>query len=115
PFQAGVDMSGFASYAERIDAQKIRQRSPSFHDHFSQATLFYNSQSEAEKRHLINALRFELGKVDIPEIRSRMVGILTQIDKGLATQVAEGLGITVPKPEAPMNQSFGADTDAKSV
>jgi catalase len=46
PFQAGADMGGFTSYAERIDAQKIRARSASFFDHFSQATLFFNSQSE---------------------------------------------------------------------
>ena len=115
PFQAAIKDGGFATYQERIDSKKVRARSPSFHDHFSQATLFYNSQSEPEKRHIINAFRFELGKVEIPEIRSRMVSILTQVDKGLAAAVAEGLGIPVLKPEQPMNQSFGADTDPKSV
>jgi catalase len=115
PYQAGVKDGGFASYTERIDAHKVRERSPSFHDHFSQATLFYNSQSDAEKRHLINALRFELGKVEVQAIRTRMVGILTQIDGDLAAAVAEGLGFPVPKPELPMNQSFGADTNPKSV
>src|SRR5688500_1080403 len=115
PFQASMKDGGFASYQERIDASKVRARSASFHDHFSQATLFYNSQSEAEKRHIVNALRFELGKVEIQAIRSRMVGILTQIDADLAARVAGGLGIPVPKPELPMNRSFGADTDPKSV
>ena len=115
PFQAAIKDGGFATYQERVDSKKVRARSPSFHDHFSQATLFYNSQSEPEKRHIINAFRFELGKVEIPEIRSRMVSILTQVDKGLAAAVAEGLGIPVLKPEQPMNQSFGADTDPKSV
>ncbi len=116
PFQAAMKEGGFASFEERIDASKVRARSPSFHDHFSQATLFFNSQSPAEKKHLIDALRFELGKVEIPEIRARMVGILTQIDKGLAKQVADGLGIPVPaKPEQPINRSFGADTDPRSV
>lgn len=115
PFQAAMKEGGFHTFPERIDAKKVRERSPSFHDHFSQATLFYNSQSEAEKAHLIKALRFELGKVEILAIRSRMVGILTQVDKGLASKVAEGLGIPVPAPELPMNRSFGADTDPKSV
>ena len=115
PFQAMAKEGGFASFEEKIDAHKVRERSPSFHDHFSQATLFYNSQSESEKRHLINAFRFELGKVEVPAIRTRMVGILTQIDKGLAAAVAEGLGFPVPKPEQPMNQSFGADTNPRSV
>ncbi|MEO8572477.1 MAG: catalase HPII [Pyrinomonadaceae bacterium] len=116
PFEAMMKDGGFNSFEERIDTKKVRGRSPSFHDHFSQATLFYNSQSPAEKRHLINALRFELGKVDIQAIRSRMLGILSQVDKDLAAQVAEGLGLPVPaKPEQPMNHSFGADTDPKSV
>jgi catalase len=115
PFQAMTSEGGFASFTERIDAHKVRERSPSFHDHFSQATLFFNSQSDAEKRHLINALRFELGKVEVPAIRTRMVGILSQIDNGLAAAVAEGLGFPVPKPELPINGSFGADTNPKSV
>ena len=116
PFQAAMADGGFNSFEERIDAKKVRQRSPSFHDHFSQATLFYNSQSDSEQRHIVNALRFELGKVEIPDIRVRMLGILSQVSKDLAEQVAEGLGIPVPaKPEQPMNQSFGADTDPKSV
>jgi catalase len=109
-------MSGFTSYAERIDAQKIRQRSPSFHDHFSQATLFYNSQSEVEKNHIIRALRFELGKVETPPIRERMLGMLVQVDRGLAESVAEGLGIPVPrKLEKPLNMSVPADVDPRKV
>jgi catalase len=116
PFQAGMDMSGFASYAERIDAQKIRQRSPSFHDHFSQATLFYNSQSDVEKNHIIRALRFELGKVETPPIRERMLGMLAQVERGLAESVAGGLGIPVPrKLEKPLNMSVPADVDPKKV
>ncbi len=49
PFQAAMKEGGFASFEERIDAEKVRERSPSFHDHFSQATLFYNSQSDTGK------------------------------------------------------------------
>lgn len=110
PMQAKVAEGGFSSYEERIDARKIRARSESFRDHFSQAKLFYNSQSEAEKNHLTDALRFELGKVEREEIRKRMVGILTQVDSGLASKVAEGLGLKVPSgPEKPINHSVPAD------
>ncbi|MEK6289759.1 MAG: catalase-related domain-containing protein, partial [Acidobacteriota bacterium] len=110
PFQAGADMGGFTSFAERIDAQKVRARSTSFFDHFSQATLFYNSQSEPEKNHIINALRFELGKVETPAIRQRMLGLLAQVDKTLARRVAEGLGLSVPaKLDKPINMSIPAD------
>src|SRR4029453_19462008 len=105
-----MDMGGFTSYAERIDAQKIRERSPSFHDHFSQARLFFNSQSEPEQNHIINALRFELGKVETPAIRERMLGLLAQVDKTLVSRVAEGLGVPVPrKPDKPLNMSVPAD------
>jgi catalase len=116
PFQAGMDMSGFASFAERIDAQKVRARSASFFDHFSQATLFYNSQSDTEKHHIIRALRFELGKVETPGIRQRMLGLLVQVDKGLAQAVAEGLGMEVPKKlDKPLNMSIPADSDPRKL
>lgn len=109
PFQAKAAEGGFTSYTERIDAKKIRARSKSFFDHFSQAKLFYNSQSKPEKEHLINALTFELGKLKSDEIRSRMLGRLTFVDTDLARQVAAGLGIPVPKPESPVNHSIPAD------
>jgi len=115
PFQAKQAEGGFASYAERIDSKKIRERSKSFRDHFSQATLFFNSQSEPEKNHIVDALTFELGKVETVAIRSRMLGILSRIDKGLAQQVAYGLGLSVPAhPEEPMNHSIPADGDPKN-
>ena len=114
PFQAGEMDGGFVTYNERIDAVKIRNRSKSFFDHFSQATLFYNSQSEYEKNHIISALRFELGKVENPQIQERVVGMLTKVDKTLAEKVAKGLGIKVPVPEPLLNQNVPADADPKS-
>jgi catalase len=114
PFQAGADAGGFTTYAEKIDSQKVRSRSASFFDHFSQATLFYNSQSEPEQEHIVKALRFELGKVETPAIRERMVYILSQVDKKLAARVAEGLGIEVPKKiDGPLNMNVPADGNPK--
>lgn len=114
PFQAGKMDGGFTSHAERIEAHKIRERSPSFFDHFSQARLFFNSQSEPEKNHIVDALSFELGKVSTPDIRLRMLRILAQIDTGLATQVAYALGLNIPKNEELLNHSFPADADPQS-
>jgi len=112
PFQAMVKDGGFASFPERIDAQKIRQRSESFFDHFSQATLFFNSQSAPEQDHIVNALRFELGKVETEAIRERMVFILSLVDTTLAGRVAAGLGMDVPTQiEGPLNRSIPADGD----
>ncbi|MDQ3681947.1 MAG: catalase [Bacteroidota bacterium] len=112
PFQAKASEGGFVSFPERIDAHKIRERSKSFFDHFSQARLFFNSQSEPEKNHLTDALCFELGKVEMVDIRERMLYLLTQIDDGLASQVAYSLGLSIPKTlEIPLNQSVPADGD----
>ncbi len=113
PFQAMLKKSGFASFFERIDSKKIRNRSKSFLDHFGQATLFYNSQSHNEKKHLTNGLRFELGKVKSVEIRQRMVNILTQVDKALADNVALCLGLKAGVPQQPINHSFPADANPK--
>ncbi len=112
PFQAGSADGGFTSYHERIDAHKVRARSASFMDFFSQATLFFNSQSEAEQTHMVNALRFELGKVETITIRERMVGLLSKVSDALARKVAEGLGMEVPAVAEPMNLNYGADADA---
>jgi catalase len=113
PFQAMISDGGFKHFEERIEGNKIRARSKSFMDFFSQATLFYNSMSEPEQTHLSDALRFELGKVDIQDIRNRMVGLLTFVDKTLAKRVAEGLGMDVPEPQQPVNHQLGADADPK--
>lgn len=114
PFQAKFSEGGFTSYAERIDAKKVRDRSASFRDHFSQATLFFNSQSDEEKTHIIEALSFELGNVETTDIRERMLGILAKIDKGLAASVAENIGVHVPKNPKQLNFSVPADADRAS-
>jgi catalase len=115
PFQAGAMKGGFNSYAERIDANKVRERSPSFLDHFSQAKLFLRSQSEPEKHHIIDALSFELGKVQTEAVRSRMLGILSRVDKGMAAQVAYNLGLHLPPADPYPNQSVPADVDPATL
>jgi catalase len=114
PMQAKAAEGGFVSHAERIDATKVRNRSKSFSDHFSQATMFFNSQSKPEQQHLIDALTFELGKVEKVHIKERMLGLLTQVDKILAAKVAGKLGLALPKgPKKPMNKGVPADANEK--
>ena len=55
-------MGGFVSYAEKIDAPKVRARSEKFFDHFSQAALFFNSQSHPEKSHIVKRSAFRIGQ-----------------------------------------------------
>jgi catalase len=94
---------------------KRRARGEKFFDHFSQATLFYASQSETERNHIVQALRFELGKVDAAPVRERMVGMLANVDRTLAEKVAQGLGLpAVPKVEPPVNRSIPADGDPRN-
>lgn len=112
PFQAMVKEGGFASFSQPMEGTKLRDRSESFFDHFSQATMFYNSQNELEKQHIVEAFQFELAKVFNPVIRERMIGVLQQVDESLAKQVADGLGIKTPvKVAKPLNQLFPADTN----
>ncbi len=105
PHQAG--MAGFvtaaASLAPAVGSKpqatvedKVRGKPEKFADHYSQAQLFFRSQTVAEKRHIIAAFRFELSRVTVPAIRERMVSILVNIDPALAQGVATGLGMEVP-------------------
>ncbi len=90
---AAASGGGFESYRERIDAHKVRERSASFTEYYSQPRLFWLSQTPAEQRHIIGAFSFELGKVARTYIRERVVDLLTRIDRELAKGVAENLGI----------------------
>lgn len=114
PYMAKAAEGGFTSYTERIDAEKIRGRSKSFLDHFSQAILFYKSQTPPEQQHIKDALSFELSKVNIPDIRQRMVNNLTNVDMDLARSVAAKLGLEIPKKVMPVtNGAIPADGNPK--
>src|SRR6185503_7388395 len=82
---------------QRVDGHTIRERSESFKDHFSQATLFFRSLSRPEQQHLIEACQFELGKVERKEIRQRVVDLFARIDGDLAASVAPAIGVTSPR------------------
>ena len=93
PFQAGT--KGFVPFPEprEADDHKVRGKAERFADHYTQATLFWNSQSDVEKQHIINAFRFELSRVQTPAVRERMVSGLLNVARELAEPVAAGLGI----------------------
>jgi catalase len=98
PALAGEDV--FRHYTEKVDGHKIRQRAKSFEDHYSQARMFWKSMSSVEAKHIVAAYAFELGKVEVPEIRARVVEQLNLVDHDLATQVAEKLGLPEPAEES---------------
>ncbi len=96
PFQAGA-MKGFTSFPERVADDKIRGKPERFADHYTQARLFFESQTPQEQAHIVGAFRFELSKVTVPAIRERMLSGLVNASPELAERVAEGLGMTVPE------------------
>ncbi|GLU50047.1 catalase [Nocardiopsis ansamitocini] len=91
-----ADANAYRHYQERVDGVKIRKRSDSFQDHYSQATLFYNSLADWERAHVVAAFRFELGKCEDLRVRERVVENLNRVDHGLAVQVASGIGVAPP-------------------
>jgi catalase len=99
PFQAGA--TGFQSYRTPVDSapDKVRGKGEKFAEHYAQAFLFWNSQSQTEKNHIISAFRFELSRVQTPAIRRRMVSGLMNVAPELAEAVAAGLGLgEMPEP-----------------
>ncbi|MBA3772573.1 MAG: catalase [Ramlibacter sp.] len=96
PFQAGA-AQGFVSVPARIQAKeeqgKVRAKPEKFADHYTQARLFFESQTPVEQDHIANAFRFELSKVTVPAIRERTVAMLRNASEPLAKKVAMGLGM----------------------
>jgi catalase len=91
--------TGFRSFAADEAGSKVRLRPESFADHYSQARLFYRSQTPTEQSHIAMALGFELSKVQTGAIRERMLSHLLRIDDSLAAKVGEALGVArMPKP-----------------
>jgi catalase len=99
PFQAGA--AGFVAFPKAIEADnapidKVRGRPEKFAEHYSQAALFFASQTPQEQAHIIGGFRFELSKVTVPAIRTRVVSSLRNVSEALAKGVADGLGIKMP-------------------
>jgi catalase len=98
-------VGGFRSVAVVESGPKRRIRPESFADHYSQARLFFRSQTPVEQQHIIDAFVFELSKVDRPDIRERMVAGLVNVDGTLADGVAAGLGLAErPAPRQPVRE-----------
>jgi catalase len=96
PFQAG--MRGFSSFPAQAQGDKVRGKPEKFAEHYAQATLFYESQTEIEKAHIAKAFRFELTRVQTAGVRRRVVAQLRNVSEELAQRVADGLGLELPEP-----------------
>jgi len=103
PFQAGT--RGFVSYPQPIEGSKVRGKPELFAEHYGQARLFWKSQTPVEQKHIVEAFRFELTRVQTPAVRERIVAGLVNVDLKLAKAVADQLGIPVPPPLPRVNDT----------
>ncbi|MCC2641762.1 MAG: katE [Nitrospira sp.] len=97
PKEAAADKGGYVHYPARVEGNKIRERSKTFDDHYSQAALFYNSLTLTEQEHIRQALQFELGKVSRKSVQQRMIEHLAKVDGQLAMLVGNYLGVKAPQ------------------
>ncbi|MFJ7831905.1 catalase [Peribacillus sp. NPDC097284] len=96
PEPASEAEGGYAHYQEKVDGRKVRQRSESFKDHYSQAKLFWNSMTDVEKEHIIEAFHFEVGKVKSKDLQQQIVEMFSNVDLKLAEKIAQGVGVNPP-------------------
>ncbi|MGV8993574.1 MAG: catalase [Flavobacterium sp.] len=114
PHMSKVADGAFESYAERIDSNKIRTRSESFIDFFSQPALFYRSLQPWEQTHVMEAYSFELGKCKHQHIQERMLWMVNEINEDLAQKVAKNIGLKVPETIVqPINQAISPDCNVE--
>jgi catalase len=76
---------------------RVRARAASFDDHYSQATLFWQSMSQPERDHIVGAFSFELGQCLSEEVKDRVLINLANVDPELVKRVAANLGKKAPR------------------
>ncbi|OZT77624.1 catalase [Salinicoccus roseus] len=96
PEPLAPEKGGYEHYSEKVEGRKVRARSDSFKDHFSQAKLFLNSMSETERQHIYDALSFELGKCDMEIRENAIYKLLNKIDRDMTKYVADRVGVEAP-------------------
>jgi catalase len=108
---AATGFTSFRDNDERNDpTEKLRIRAEAFADHYSQARMFYRSQTDNEQAHIASALVFELSKVMLPHVPPRVVARLRHVDEDLAARVAKGIGIALPEPSDVAKTPIDMDT-----
>jgi catalase len=107
---------GYQTFAAPEEGEQLRIRPESFADHYSQARLFYLSQTEPEQNHIVSALVFELSKCVVPRVREAVLSRLIHIDETLAMRVATALGVAEITPaELPVEPQDMKPSPALSI
>ncbi|WP_430789876.1 catalase [Virgibacillus flavescens] len=97
PEPASEEEGGYVHHQEKVEGRKVRTRSESFKDHFSQATMFWNSMSRPEKEHIKQAFSFELGKLASASVQRQVIDMFANVSMELAETVADAIGMEPPE------------------
>jgi catalase len=99
PSNLGADVAresqttGYRTFPALETGEQLRVRPDAFADHYTQARMFFLSQTEPERDHIVAALIFELSKCNLAAVREAVLSRLVNIDETLALRVAAGLGL----------------------
>ena len=96
PYTTPPEEGGYEHYPKKVEGHVIRARSDSFKDYFTQPRIFWNSMTPVEKQHTIEAFSYQLGKVKSKSVRQQNVNLLVNVDKELASIVADNIGVHRP-------------------
>ncbi|MBU8791614.1 catalase [Oceanobacillus caeni] len=115
PAETPPEEGGYAHYPEKVEGHKTRERpGESFYDFFSQPRLFWNSMNPVEKQHIVETFTFHLGYVKSKSVRQQVVDMFVNVDKGMACQIADNIGVERPSgTNVPVTKSSPALTRTK--
>lgn len=111
PGPASVEQGGLHHPPYKVGGVRQRELGEKFYEYYDQATLHYNSLSEAEKNNLVYTATFELGRCDDRGVQERMMERFKHIDYDFAKNVASNFGIDVGQP---VKQNHGRKTDGQN-
>lgn len=97
PHTTPREEGGYEHYQEKVEGHKIRKRSASFEDYYSQAKLYLNSLTPAEYEHMAAGFSFEIGMCKSVMVKQNAVNQLNKVDRQLAKTVAANVGVSVPE------------------
>ncbi|MFD2209033.1 catalase [Virgibacillus halophilus] len=115
PYTVPPEEGGYKDYPGKVEGYKIRARSDSFKDYFSQPRIFWNSLTRVEKQHTIEGLSYQIGSVKSVSVRQQMVDMLVKVDKEMACIVADNVGVDRPSGEnLPVSASYPSLSQANT-
>ncbi|MBS4217283.1 catalase [Bacillus sp. FJAT-49711] len=115
PYTVPPEEGGYEDYPAKVDGYKIRARSDSFKDYYSQPRIFWNSLTPIEKQHTIEGLSYQVGSVKSDSVRQQVVDLIVNVDQELAYIVADNIGVNRPSgTNVPVSTSYPSLSQANT-